>query len=92
MSPFEVLGLPEEASADEVKARWRTLASEHHPDNGGDGDKFKECRKAYEQAYAIASEPKVCGSCGGVGKIAVTKGFNQVKLPCNVCHGSGQQP
>ena len=88
-SPFETLGLPDTATPDEVKARWRELASEHHPDNGGDADRFHECRKAYEQAHALASEPKPCDHCGGSGKISVARGFNQVKLPCNPCDGTG---
>lgn len=91
MNPFAVLGLEESASPDEVKARWRSLASEHHPDNGGSAERFDECRKAYEAAHSLASEPKPCGNCGGAGKVTVTRGFNQVKLPCSVCHGSGQQ-
>lgn len=91
MNPFEVLGLAETATPDEVKARWRELASEHHPDNGGEAERFDECRKAYQQAYATAMEPKPCNNCGGDGKITVTRGFNQVKLPCNACDGTGQQ-
>lgn len=91
MNPFEVLGLPETASPDEVKARWRVLAGEHHPDNGGDAVRFDECRKAYQQAYASAAEPKPCDNCGGAGKIDVTRGFNQVKLTCSACKGSGQK-
>ena len=46
MNPFAVLGLEDTASPDEVKARWRSLASEHHPDNGGNAERFDECRKA----------------------------------------------
>lgn len=91
MNPFAVLSLPETASPDEVTARWRVLASEHHPDNGGDADRFIECRRAYEQAHALSSEPKPCDNCGGAGKIIVTRGFNQVKLPCNACDGTGQK-
>jgi len=92
MNPFEVLSLSETATPEEVKARWRELASELHPDRGGDGNRFHECRKAYDLALALANEPKVCGNCGGVGKVTVARGFNQVKLPCDVCGGSGQQP
>lgn len=89
MSPFQVLGLDESASPAMVEARWRELRSEHHPDHGGDAERFHECRKAYEAAHALASEPKPCQSCGGAGKVTVARGFNQVKLPCTTCGGDG---
>lgn len=88
MSPFEMLGLADDASASEVEARWRALRSELHPDKGGDGAQFDKAKKAYEAAHAIAAEPKACPACVA-GKITVTRGFNQVKLPCTACGGSG---
>lgn len=89
VSAFETLGLPETATPEEVKARWRELASEHHPDKGGDAEKFDEYRQAYERAYREASEPKPCQPCGGSGKRVVQRGFAQIKLPCEACNGSG---
>lgn len=89
MNAFETLGLPESATPDEVKARWRELASEHHPDKGGDGETFDEYRKAYEKALVEASQPKPCDACFGSGKKSVQRGFNQIKLPCAACNGTG---
>jgi len=45
---YEVLGIGKTASADEIKKAFRKLAIEHHPDRGGQEDKFKEINEAYE--------------------------------------------
>ncbi len=47
-----VLGLKAGASKAEIKAAYRRLARQHHPDCGGDPDKFKEVQAAYERAMA----------------------------------------
>ena len=51
---YETLGVPKNASEDEIKKSYRKLAMKHHPDrNQGDTakvaeDKFKEAKEAYE--------------------------------------------
>lgn len=45
---YEVLGVKKEASADEIKKAFRRAAVEHHPDRGGNEEKFKELNEAYE--------------------------------------------
>lgn len=45
---YEVLGIKKDASADEIKTAFRRQAIEHHPDRGGDEEKFKELNEAYE--------------------------------------------
>lgn len=86
---FETLGLPETATREEVKAKWRKLCMLHHPDRGGNSVEFDEIRRAYKAAYAKASEPKLCGACNGSGKTRVSHGFNNVEVTCRFCAGSG---
>jgi curved DNA-binding protein len=48
-NPWTVLGLDQAASADEIKAAYRRLAKDHHPDRGGDPDRFMQIQNAYQQ-------------------------------------------
>lgn len=45
---YKMLGVPRNASSDEIKKAYRKLARKHHPDTGGDEAKFKEINEAYE--------------------------------------------
>ena len=46
--PYEILGVARTASAAEIKKAYRKLAAKHHPDSGGDAEKFKEIQAAGE--------------------------------------------
>ena len=50
--PHDVLGVPRGASEDEVRRAYKKLALQHHPDRGGDPEKFKELSAAYEHLTA----------------------------------------
>ena len=45
---YQTLGVGEQASPDEIKRAYRSLANKHHPDKGGDQAKFKDISVAYE--------------------------------------------
>jgi molecular chaperone DnaJ len=45
---YEVLGVGKGASPDEIKKAFRRAAVQHHPDRGGEEEKFKEVNEAYE--------------------------------------------
>ena len=41
MNYYEILGVEDKATGDEIKRAYRKLASQHHPDKGGDKSKFQ---------------------------------------------------
>ncbi len=44
---YSVLGVDHNATKDDIKKAFRKLAQKHHPDKGGDENKFKEVTEAY---------------------------------------------
>jgi DnaJ-class molecular chaperone len=50
---YQTLGVNKGATQDEIKKAYRKLASQHHPDKGGDTKKFQEV----EEAYRTLSDP-----------------------------------
>ena len=45
---YQILGVNQNATQDEIKKAYRKLAVEHHPDKGGDENKFKKISEAYD--------------------------------------------
>ena len=62
LGPYRQLGLQPDATAAEVKAAYRKLAMQSHPDHGGDPDVFRDVQEAY-QILAKGQQP----SCYGKG-------------------------
>lgn len=53
MNYYNILGITKNASQEEIKKAYRKLASQHHPDKGGDTSMFQKI----EEAYRILSDP-----------------------------------
>jgi molecular chaperone DnaJ len=51
---YKILGIPRNASQEEIKRAYYRLAHKYHPDKGGDPEKFKEIN----EAYRILSDPE----------------------------------
>lgn len=54
MDYYQTLGVDKTSSPDEIKKAYRKLASQHHPDKGGDTAMFQKI----EEAYRILSDPQ----------------------------------
>ena len=52
-SLYDDLELPRNCTSEEIKQKYRILAQLHHPDKGGDVEKFKRMKLAYE----VLSDP-----------------------------------
>ena len=44
---YDILGIREDSTSEEIKKAYRKLSKEHHPDMGGDPEKFKNLSEAY---------------------------------------------
>ena len=44
---YEILGVSKTTNKEDIKKAYKRLALEHHPDKGGDAEKFKEISEAY---------------------------------------------
>lgn len=55
MTHYDTLGVPPEATADDIKQAWRREAKKHHPDReGGDPEQMALVNRAYE----VLSDPE----------------------------------
>jgi len=71
MDYYAVLGVNKNATPDEIKKAYRKLASQHHPDKGGDTNKFQEIQTAYDtlsdpQKRQMYDNPQPQGFPGGM--------------------------
>jgi preprotein translocase subunit Sec63 len=56
MTHYDTLGVSPDASDEDIKKAYRKLVMQHHPDRGGDPEKFKRIQLAYE---TLSSSDKV---------------------------------
>lgn len=89
---LKVLGLTGPASPRQIHDRWIELAKKHHPDKGGDPQKFAELGDSYRAAVKEA-ESMPCQECKGVGTVFVRSrgSFSGSDELCPHCEGSRLQ-
>ena len=67
MNPYKILGVNKDASQDEIKYAFREKALEHHPDKGGDEEKFKQINEAYSMISDSKKRGRYDAARDGVG-------------------------
>ena len=100
-NPYAVLGVHRGSTDEEIKEAYLRLAMEHHPDRGGDVDKFHtfstanrsirtdDNRDALEKLMAFTCQPCPACNCKGYKKKLVNR--KPVHIACEVCEGCGYQ-
>ena len=99
-NPYRILGTHAQQSNEEIRAAYRALARQHHPDRGGDAATFATITAAYAE---VSDQPRrealrrkllvlgtTCGQCSGEGAQRVQRGFTGVGfVRCPACDGAG---
>jgi molecular chaperone DnaJ len=55
---YKILGIPRDATQDEIKKAYRKLALQYHPDKAGDDKTSEEMFKRVNEAYETLSDPQ----------------------------------
>ena len=75
-SPYETLGVPKTATADQIRKAYRKLARKHHPDvNPGDA-KAEDMFKRVSAAYEVLSDDKKRAAYDEHGEASQQSGFD----------------
>lgn len=68
---YEILGVPQTATPEDIKKAYKKAAIKNHPDKGGDPEKFKELAHAYE----VLSDPEKREIYNQYGEDALKEGM-----------------
>lgn len=82
-------------SADELKRMRRNDLIKHHPDKGGNADKFTEITLAWDRvmqhvAHEEERKENQCQECEGTGWVEIKSAFGLQRVKCKKCKGKGQ--
>ena len=94
-NPYEVLGVSQNASNDEIKRAYRDLSRKYHPDSYVDNplaglaeEKFKEVQEAYDQIM----RERDGGYQSGYGSNTVQVTASRITRPPRTMYSFRQQP
>lgn len=89
---LKLLGLPADPDVELVKARFRELAHQKHPDKGGDPGEMSELTAAYRRVLSkVELEVRRCKTCHATGTVKVARGLFHVDIKCPDCKGTGER-
>jgi len=88
MDYYSTLGLQRGASDEDIKKAYRKLAMKHHPDRGGDQNKFKEISTAYD-ALSDPEKKRIVDMGGDPNAQPGMGGFHGQGTPFEFHFGSG---
>ena len=83
---YSILGVSRTADTSEIRTSYKQLAKEHHPDKGGDAEKFKEISQAHEilsddskrKMYDMTGSTSSDGGPGPGGPFGMPEMFSQM--------------
>jgi DnaJ-class molecular chaperone len=103
---FEALGVDRGSTHDEIKARWRVISRELHPDRHlKEAAKYAPRFAAVSQAWAVLGDRDCrrryeaeldmgsapCPACKGKGRVTKQQGFTaRTSTGCATCKGTGR--
>ncbi len=73
---YEILGVPRNASKEEIKKAYRKLARKYHPDLNPGNKEAEEKFKEINEAYAVLGDPKRRAEYDRMGHQAFTQNFD----------------
>lgn len=85
MNPYKILGINEQATDEEIKRAYRSMAAKYHPDVGGDAWVFEQVRDAYDrikqsrQAAKDGNSPSAANSTGANSSAANSTAANTTR-------------